>query len=192
MDTEARELVHTLWWVTLLRGLVAVSFGLAALFWPGLTLVTLVYLFAAFIVASGAVNLVFGFAAIGRHGSFWLLTVILAIIEIGVGVYAIRNPTMTFSLLILLVGFTFLIRGILEIVAAFMETPPDNANRALLIITGVLGILAGIFTLRSPVSAGVAFVWVLGIYGLIAGPMMIARATAAKHLVDRATDVRTA
>lgn len=62
--------VHTLaknWWLTLLRGLAAVAFGVIAFAWPKLTVVTMVVLFAAYVLADGFFAL---FAAIkGReHG----------------------------------------------------------------------------------------------------------------------------
>jgi uncharacterized membrane protein HdeD (DUF308 family) len=163
-----------------------------ALFWPGLTLVTLVYIFAAYILVSGIVDTVMGFTSIGHKDSFWLLTLLLGIAEVAVGVYMVRNPSVSFTVLVLVIGFTFLLRGVVEIVAAFMDKAPDGANRTLLVIAGLLGIVAGVFTLRQPVSAGVAFVWVLGLYALVVGPMQIARATAAKRIADHALDEVTA
>lgn len=58
-----------MWGALALRGMAAILFGLAAVFWPGLTLVTLVYLFGGYIVASGLVNLVVGLYAILVHGN---------------------------------------------------------------------------------------------------------------------------
>ena len=41
------------WWVLALRGLVAILFGLAAFFWPGMTLAALVLLLGAYALADG-------------------------------------------------------------------------------------------------------------------------------------------
>src|SRR5438132_13553543 len=46
------------WWLFALRGLVAVLFGVLALVWPGITLITLVWLFGAFALVNGFLSLV--------------------------------------------------------------------------------------------------------------------------------------
>jgi uncharacterized membrane protein HdeD (DUF308 family) len=73
----------------------------------------------------------------------------------------------------LLVGFFLIFNGIVEIVVAL--TSPDTATgKTLAIIGGIAALLAGILMLFQPATAGVAFVWILGLYGLITGPMLIA------------------
>jgi uncharacterized membrane protein HdeD (DUF308 family) len=163
----------SLWALGLVEGIAALLFGIAAVFWPGETIVTLVYLFAAFILVSGIVNLVGGIFLVGMGGSVWIMKVLLAVLEIGVGVYLMRHPHVTFTALILLIGFILIIRGIFEIVAAFIDDLGGGA-RVMLAIAGGLAILVGIYMLFQPVSGGVAFVWALGLYALIAGPVMIA------------------
>jgi len=41
------------WWAMVLRGIAAVLFGLAALFWPGMTLLVLLVVFAVYALVDG-------------------------------------------------------------------------------------------------------------------------------------------
>ena len=54
------------WWSLALRGLVAVLFGLAALFWPGLVLEVLILFFGAYALVDGIFALVAAFGSSGR------------------------------------------------------------------------------------------------------------------------------
>src|SRR3712207_6978576 len=46
------------WWALLLRGIAAVLFGLAALFWPGVTLMVLIVFFGAYAMVDGVLAIV--------------------------------------------------------------------------------------------------------------------------------------
>lgn len=161
--------------VGILEGIAAVLFGIAAVFWPGLTGVTLLYLFATFILISGVVNMMGGVFSIRDKGSAWFLRMIIGILQLGVGVYLLRHPHVTFATLILLIGFTLIFRGVFEVVMAF-DRDTLAGSRMLAVISGALAVIAGIIILFQPVSGGVAFVWVLGLYALISGPIIIATA----------------
>ena len=41
------------WWLLLLRGLAAIAFGLIAFFWPGITLLSLTYVWGAYTLIDG-------------------------------------------------------------------------------------------------------------------------------------------
>ena len=174
MDTQAADVVG----VSVFRGIITTLFGVAAVFWPGLTLRTLVFLFSAFILVIGIVDVV---AGIGKllHGTeavlTRVLTLLLGVLQIGVGVYLLRHLTVRLAVFILLIGFSFLVRGIFEIVEGLFSEGP-SVHRVLLIIVGILGVLAGIIVLFQPVAGGLAFIWILGVYALITGPLMIALA----------------
>ena len=172
MDAIERRFIAEYWWVLTLRGAVAVLFGIAAVFWPGITLVTLLYLFSAYILVSGIIDIVHGIGGISKRAS-WFLTLILGFAELGVGVYLLRHPHVVFATFILLLGFMLIVRGVFEGVAAFSDSA-SVTNRTLMIIASVVAIVAGIILLFQPASAGVAFVWILGLYALLVGPIMIA------------------
>lgn len=161
-----------------LRGVLALLFGVAAVFWPGITLVTLVYLFSAFVLVNGVVDLVFGVGRLANSDLSIVSRVVMllfGILQVGVGIYLLRHPTVSFATLVLLIGFTLIIRGVFDIVSGLFDEG-SSMYKAVMIIGGILAGLAGILVLFQPAKAGVAFVWILGVYALIVGPLTIALA----------------
>ncbi len=176
------NIVAELWWVGLIEGLAAILFGIAALFWPGLTIVTLVTLFSAYVLVWGIAEIIHGLSRINSGGT-WFLPLIFGIFSLGVGVYLVRHPQVTFATFILLIGFTFIVRGIVDIVGAFLGGQLAT-SRVLSIIVGAVAVLAGIVVLNQPVASGVAFVWILGLFALVYGPITIALSYDLKKLND--------
>ena len=164
------------------RGVAAILFGLVALFWPGLTLVTLVYVFSAFLLVSGLIGMIMSIVTI-RSNRYWFMDLLLSFLELGIGVYLVRHITVTLATFILLVGISFVVRGVVEIVRAFVDSSASG-HRILVGLGGLVGLVAGIVVLRQPVAGGIAFVWVLGLYALISGPLMIALASEARRELE--------
>jgi hypothetical protein len=185
MDSEAQNLTGGL----VLRGVLAILFGIAAVFWPGLTVVTLLYLFATFLLISGLVGLVMGVVHIGTPGTSVLtkvMVLLLGMLQIGVGVYLLRHPHVTFATFILLIGFSLIVRGVFEVVEGLFEEGP-SVYRVIMVIVGLLAVLAGIVVLFQPHVASVAFVWIIGIYALISGPLLIAAAMDTRNVAATTT-----
>lgn len=164
--------MSTLRGLAITEGIVAVLFGIAAVFWPGLTIVTLLYLFAAFVLASGIINLMTGIFHMRHTSGSWFLKILISILEIGIGVFLLRHPHVTFATFILLIGFALIFRGVFDIVGAFIDTITPG-HQVMMVIAGALALIVGIIILLEPVSGGIAFVWVLGLYALITGPILI-------------------
>jgi uncharacterized membrane protein HdeD (DUF308 family) len=172
MDTRDELYLSNYWWVLTVRGIAAILFGVAAVFWPGITLVTLVYLFSAFILVYGIVDIIHGLSGHGGGTANRVLTLLLGALEVGLGVYLIRHTGVAAATLILLVGFMLIIRGVFDAVMAFSD---DSATgKTLSIVAGIVAVLAGVVVLTQPAAAGVAFVWILGVFALVTGPVLIA------------------
>jgi len=179
--------LNQMWGAVVLRGFLAIAFGIAAVFWPGETLVTLLYLFATYVLVSGVMNQIVGLFNLNDAGSFWgrILLVLLGFFEMGVGVYLLRHPHATFATLILLIGLVLIVRGVFELFAGIFGDG-GATYRVVLVLGGLLALAAGILMLFQPVAAGVAFVWILGVYALITGPLLVALGYDAKHALARA------
>ncbi len=173
------EALKANWWMLTVRGVALLLFGLVAVFWPGLTLVTFVYIFSAFILVSGLVGAITSLVSIGKKG--WVVSLLLSLLELGVGLYLVRHPLASFATIILLLGLSFLVRGVFEVVSSLFGEGPAT-SKTLTIISGLLGVVVGIFVLNQPAASGVAFVWLVGLYSLITGPVVIALSLDAKKL----------
>lgn len=76
MDTIKRRRSTVLfrnWWVLLLRGLVAIAFGVMVWVQPGISLVILVLLFGADTMADGILAIWAAIARRNEHESWWTL-----------------------------------------------------------------------------------------------------------------------
>lgn len=183
MAKKADELAFN-WWALTLRGIAAILFGIAAVFWPGLTLVTLVYIISVFVLVSGVINVVQGAMAIGHHRA-WALTLVIGLAEVAVGLFLVRHPNVTFTTFVLIAGLLFIARGVFEVVVALAEDGASATGRTLTIVAGVAAFLVGVLLLFQPAAAGVAFVWILGLYALVTGPLMIAMSLDVKKALQQ-------
>jgi uncharacterized membrane protein HdeD (DUF308 family) len=169
--SEVNDMVRRNVTTLVVSGIVSLIFGIAAVFWPHETLLTLLYLFGAYVLVSGIVRVVVSFASIAS-GGWWFLSAILGLFEIGVGVYLLRHVTVAFATFILLIA-----RGIIGIVDTLFDNAGGDTSRTLTFIVSVLALVVGIVVLFQPVSSGIAFVWILGAYALIAGAIQLSVAT---------------
>lgn len=155
------------------QGVVAVLFGIAALFWPGLTATLFISLFGVFVVVWGLISLVHSLLKMGRS-SLWWLELIFSVLVVGLGVFLLRNMEVTLAVVILLVGFTLIVRGIVDFVTGLFSREAEvREARSFYVVGGVLGVVAGAIILAHPVSTGLVFVWALGLYLLLQGALTI-------------------
>src|SRR5258708_5026991 len=125
------------WWALVLGGVATIIFGVAAVFWPGLTLLVLLYLFSAYVLVSGVVNVMAGLGTVGLVDS-WFLPVVLGAFELGVGVYLLRHTAPKFSTFVILIGFVLIARGVVELVSSYFLSARIAARaRALSYISGL-------------------------------------------------------
>jgi uncharacterized membrane protein HdeD (DUF308 family) len=170
VDESALHALAKRWWLILLRGVVAILFGIATFVWPGLTLLTLVLLYGAFALADGVIAL--AAAVTGRHAvSTWWL-VLVGILGIAAGIVSFVLPGMTALILILLIGAWAIAHGIVEIIAA-IQLRKEIDNDWLLILAGVLSVAFGILVIAAPGAGALGLIWAIGAYSILFGILLI-------------------
>jgi len=168
------QVSHRYWWTLGIRGLLAVLFGLAALRWPGLTLVVLVSLFGAYALVEGGMAVVVSFQG-RRNSRLWWILLVEGLVGIAIGVLTFLSLAITALALLYLIASWAIVTGILEIAAAFSGWLPA-AHEWTLALAGMLSILLGVFLAVHPVAGLLSLVWLIGTYALIFGVLLIIRA----------------
>jgi len=170
--TQPQPILPTLatnWWALLLRGIAAVLFGLAALFWPGLTLFVLIVFFGAYTVVDGIFAIVAGIR--GSGGRRWLLLA-EGVLGVLVGLIAFFWPGMTALVLLYVIAAWAISTGILKVVMAIWLRR-ELENEWLLVLSGVLSVLFGVILAVLPGVGLLSLVWLVGVYALIFGVALI-------------------
>lgn len=156
------------WWLMALQGLCAVLFGVLALIWPGITLGTLVILFGAYALASGALS----FAAAFQHRErFWALLV-GGVLGIVAGLAAFFWPGFTALALLYLIAGWAVATGLFELIAA-IKLRKVMTGEFLLGLSGLSSIVFGLLLMIWPGPGALAVVWLIGGYAVVLGTMRI-------------------
>jgi uncharacterized membrane protein HdeD (DUF308 family) len=152
--------------LVLLRGILAVLFGIVALANPGATAAALVILFAvwAFVDAGLAI------AAAIRRGSDqrpWGWFAFEAFVSAAAGVAALVYPAITLFVLVVIVAVRAILLGAFMFAGAISwKSMPARWLHA---VTGVVSIVFGVMLLWRPVVGAMALVWAVGIYAVVFG-----------------------
>lgn len=106
----------------------------------------------------------------------WWLVLIEAIAAVIVGFLLLINPGSTTVVLVRLLGFYFLISGVLSIISIFVNSSLWGWK----LFSGIIGILAGIAIVDHPLWAALivpaTFLWVIAIFAIIIGVIYLIQA----------------
>ena len=165
LDALARN-----WGLILLRGVLAIIFGVLAFVWPGITLISLVLLYGAFAFADG----VLAIAAAIRGGSpaprWWLALV--GFFGIAAGVLTVVWPQITALILLLFIAGWAIATGVMQIIGAF-KLREELTDEWLLIASGVLSVAFGVLLALWPKAGALAMVLVIGSFAIMYGILLV-------------------
>lgn len=159
-------------WVLILRGILAVLFGLLALLWTGLTLELLVFIFAAYALIDGTLAIIHSFGA-SKEGKKWWVLLLEGLCGIALGVLVLVWPAMVIMILIYLIAIWALLTGVVEFFVSF-AIPWGEWPKWLMFFAGILSIVLGILMFAYPIATVAVLIWFLGAYCLVFGIMLIA------------------
>lgn len=159
------------WWSLVIRGILAIAFGVLTFIWPGITIAVLVLLFGAYALIDGVVNLVGMFAGSRPEERWWAL-LIEGIVGIAAGLITFFWPGITALSLVFVIAAWAFVTGIFELVAA-VRLRREISGEWLLILSGIASLLLGVLFAALPLVGILAIAFTVGIYAIIFGALMV-------------------
>jgi len=158
------------WSHLVLRGALAVVFGLVAMLFPLSTATALALLWGIWALADGVATLVQAFRA--PRSPVRPVLVVMGLVALVAGAVAVSDPGLTAVTLTWVVGLWLIARGVLEAVVAVLQ--PGNESRAGLLLSGAVDVLLGLLFVLNPGRSAVGLAVVLGLVALVWGVVLVA------------------
>ena len=163
------------WLLLLLRGIVTIAFGVLAFIWPGLSLLTLIFLWGAYAIADGVFAL--GAALSSKGGEiaprWWLALIGLA--GILAGLLAFVWPAITAQVLLVFIASWAILTGALQIWGA-IQLRKEIEVEWMLVLSGLLSIALGVALLARPGVGALAVIWLIGSFAILVGCIYVSLA----------------
>lgn len=160
------------WSTIVLRGVVAIGFGVLALLLPGLTVGLLIAIFAAFTIVYGLIALASAILA-RRNAQPWRGELLTGAVAIAAAVVVMIWPDLTATGLLVIVGIFAVAVGIAEVaVAAGLQRLVHRGWP--LAVGGLLSIAFGIALFAASSAGAIALAWLVGLYAILFGASLVA------------------
>jgi uncharacterized membrane protein HdeD (DUF308 family) len=172
------------WGWVLAFGIITLLTGLAALVWPGRTLIVVAVLFGIQLIVMGIFRFVAAFASDDRSGGTRVLLALLGVLSLIIGLYAVRHVLITLLALALLLGIFWVVSGTVELFTALSHR--GMQGRGWTAFMGILSIVSGIIVLAYPGISLLVLAVVLSIWLLVFGAMQVTLAFRIRSLARHA------
>ena len=166
---QVAEVVSSLWWLILLRGVVLIILGIYALLRPGMTLVAFTQVLGAFLLIDGIIAVVAGVMG-WTESQGW--TIARGVLGLLVGLFVLGHPVlvgaMTATIVIMVIAIQSIVGGVMEIVVAVRERKQIEGEW-LLILSGGLSVVFGAILFIAPFASSLVLIRILGAFAIVFG-----------------------
>ena len=153
------KLVHTAWWMLLLRGVAFLVLGLLLLWRPLETTSLLIWIWGLYLLIDGVFSTIF---AVKHHKTLkkWSLFLLQGVLGIIIGLVALFKPVFFTEIaeitILLMIGIALIVLGILQIIATI------EFKSWSMFIGAIVLILLGILYFAQPVFSAMIFIYLVG------------------------------
>jgi len=170
LEGLVKSALHRSWWLLLLRGIAAVAFGVLTFIWPQISLVSLILVYGIYALVDGVLALIAAIRGGGFVPRWWLA--LGGVVSILAAVVAFAWPGLTALVLVYLIGFWSILRGVLEIIGA-IRLRNEIANEWTLGVAGALSVIFGLILVFMPGAGALGLLWLIATWAVLFGLLLI-------------------
>ena len=169
--TQYAEIARGAWIWAVIRGALAIVFGIVALTSPITTAIVLAIVIGVFAVVDGVIDLIDAIRHRGAPGVG--LRVFLGVISLLFGLIILIWPGKTLGFMVVLIAIWSILIGLLQIVANVSIREDAPGAWVWGAVSGALGLIFGIVVLFNLGIGLVALIWLIGIWAIVFGLALI-------------------
>ena len=176
---ELAGILRRTWWLLLLRGLMAIAFGVLSWVQPGISLAALVMLFGVYALIDGVAGVWASLAGRKDDGHWWVL-LLWGVVGVGVGTLTLSAPGLTALALLFYIALWAVATGVLQIVAA-VRLRKEIEGEWMLGLGGLASVAFGVVLMARPMAGAVALLWIIATYAIFFGLLLVVLAFKARR-----------
>jgi uncharacterized membrane protein HdeD (DUF308 family) len=183
INFTAAIILARVWWAFVLRGILAIVFGVIVLLVPGIGLIAVLALFAAWAIVGGAAELVGAWRIRGQRQ--WWVGVLAGLVGLAAGIIAIVWPDRTALALLFVVAAWAIVSGLLQIWIA-IRLREQISGELLLAAAGVISVIFGVVLLINPGAGILSLLWLVGVIAIAIGGMLFLLGLRLRRIFEQA------
>ena len=173
------------WYWPVLRGVLAIVLGIVAIAWPDITAAAIIWVIGIFAIVDGIVEIVEGIRRRGT-GNGTAVLVTMGVLSLAVGIVLLVWPGKTAIVLTWIVGLWAVVYGLFQTVASLELRKVPGSGWGWGVLAGLLGLAFGLLVLFNVNAGLVSIVWILAVFAILWGVMLIAFGIQIRSLGRRA------
>jgi len=171
VSEEFAPVAKRAWIWSIVRGALMIVFGILAFVWPLGTAVALAVLVGIFALVDGVIDIIDAIRFRGSPGVG--LRVFLGIVSLVFGALLLFWPHISLGVLVIFVAIWSILIGALQIIANVSLRTQSGRSWVWGVIAGAIGVIFGIVVLITPKAGIITLIWLLGIWAIIFGIILI-------------------
>jgi uncharacterized membrane protein HdeD (DUF308 family) len=165
------DILSRYWWMTLLRGLFWILFGIILFARPGISLLSLTLALGVILFIDGVIEVANAVSGRKENDDWWIL-LLVGLAGIVIGILTFYNPQVTALAVVYYVAIWAIATGLLEIVAA-VRLRRQIEGEVWLVLAGIASVIFGGLLVARPGVGALTILWLIAAYAIVFGVMLL-------------------